>query len=531
MDKTGQVAVQPTTHRGKFEEEGIEHIVSDLVVVLRSCALCRLGFNETVLDIPEWAFHTWRNDTWDAAVAQTVTSSPSPTSYTTTLSRSFLPTAATPSPTLPTNQSSESSSSATSTATSSASASGSAPPATKWAPVVGGIAGAMVLFLIFGLSWRYYRSRRKHKLSDRSTRPRPDNENDATPTWLTAAGAGADTGAGTGAQEMVEEGVVNPYRFASLDDAASPEKETNTPKKKKKKKRIPYPYPTDANSADHTAPEEDDNTQERDRHRSFLDMDPDLEIGPSSRTRGNTRRTTEMIIDPEAFAAPRPAPKIPSKAARRRRSSVGRYTTTQERLREKRISLTSSDLASPPRALRQSMISGYDDKALGPGDTEMQVDIPSDPTSLASPRSIASEIGEDKSLPLNGAGTQYVVEDIQDFSQPQPPHSHDQYAQARNSDATLPSLYSPRTGAATWRRSTMIDSPGSRYYPITEYYDPDPLPGSDERGGEMIGAALGSGTKYRDSRWDGGNRQSGEWRDDGWDNVSDMPSTHRQNGR
>ncbi|WVF67831.1 hypothetical protein IAT40_002592 [Kwoniella sp. CBS 6097] len=291
-----------------------------------------LDFDQSVLAIPLFAYHYWSGKTFEQDVAKTVSASPSPTSYPTTLSRSFSP-APTPTSTsvksaTSTSDGSSTSSSSSSSSSSSGSRSGSGSSGSsdggedddansggtaKWAPIIGGIAGGVALLVLLFLIWRWY-----------ITRHRPSSSS-------------------------------------------------------KPKKRIPYPYPSIEGGDGPGGP----------GGKSFLDMvagsNSRLVERDHARQTDLKRRTAELMSDPSAFAEPRTAPPIPfgfgsgmtigltplssqraefsptavatttkgkGKNKNKNKNKKGKhaendqgYKTTTQRLAERPISLTSTDIA------------------------------------------------------------------------------------------------------------------------------------------------------------------------------------------
>ncbi|OCF45582.1 hypothetical protein I317_00484 [Kwoniella heveanensis CBS 569] len=519
-------------------------------------------------------------------IAKSFSASPSSTSsQSTTLSRSFSPSPtasfASTSSADPASGSSSSTSSSTSsspmTTTDVQDEDTSSGGTTKWAPIIGGLVGGVALVVLLFLFWRWYITR--HSPSSSSS-------------------------------------------------------------KKNKKKRIPYPYPSIEGGGGAPGP----------GGKSFLDMVAESNSSLVERDKARDmelkRRTAELMSDPSAFAEPRTAPPVPfgtssrsamgltplssqrtefsptviakNKNAQIRKKGKSKdaedlrgYTITTQRLAERPVSLTSTDIAlatasknrvhnalaphpippskaylndprgtadsidfsAPPSGSRRSSalsgLSGRSESSMSGGILSPQ-DFKGDenasrgkakPTKstktrlsaippAAARKYFSSRLSVKNSGQSQGQGSGQNQIPSMDFSvAPATPESvhtgHDNgnvasisrdistrstntaghgRAGNRDSENTLPSLYEPQTGALTYRASgnTMFSADMSDYnahYPGTQTLygritgaggaggrDSFGVFGGDEGNGagssEVIGAALGSGKKGRESLWD-----------------------------
>ncbi|KAK8850723.1 hypothetical protein IAR55_004643 [Kwoniella newhampshirensis] len=536
-----------------------------------------LVFNETAVDIPGWAFHTWQGVTWDPSVAF-ITSSPSPTSYTTTLSRSFPSTSITA--TRPSTSDSSSRTffiSLTPSATSTSVASGGKSSASKWGPVVGGVVGAMILVLLIVAGWTRYRLRSrkgKQRISRGGQVRSPASSSYSPRSALSPMELEKGALKTSFPNDDTEGRAINPYRLGSGHDhvAVLPEgtgsgsrfggsvakmgfgpqskskSKSNKKKQRTKTKRIPYPYPSD------TGVQVNVEGYVEDGLKSFLDVSagsrqPDLGQGGDGYG-PEMRPITEMIYDPNAFVAPRPVPRVPPSGKRKGKSNkkdlIARYTTTQERLAQRPISLSASDLETiPSSTISEREGQGKNEYLIkGVGGFDIVSPSPREPIESldkgqGSHMKLSSDHQMETSLGHTASKSSYVsfTDTAQDFSRPLPPSAvgHDlsplpppNRRGARESENTLPSLYEPKTGAETWTRSTM-DSPQAKY-PMTEYYGqaPDQELDMRTRSDGIIGAALGSGTRRPENYWEG-QGQDGDWSGDvphqtARDNVPELPN-------
>ncbi|WRT70906.1 uncharacterized protein IL334_007905 [Kwoniella shivajii] len=160
-----------------------------------------LGFNETVLNIPNWAWHVWSNETFDPDVAKTITTPPSTPSYATTLSRTF-----------PITSSTSSTNTTSSNPTSSDQGENGE---TAWGPIIGGVAGGIVFLVLIFLLIRWFTTRNssgskkpRHTLPKRIPYPYPP---DGTRTDKGKAGEGQ----GDSFLEMLESNSRKPFSMSS----------------------------------------------------------------------------------------------------------------------------------------------------------------------------------------------------------------------------------------------------------------------------------------------------------------------------
>ncbi|WWC64985.1 uncharacterized protein I303_107599 [Kwoniella dejecticola CBS 10117] len=511
-----------------------------------------LGFNETVLAIPAFAFHHWAGGDFNLETAQSSSNIPT-TSYSTTLSRSFASSTSTRSST------SSPSSSITSESTSTASPASSHPSnnedddsSVSWGPIIGGAAGGLVLLviLILLIRWLFTRNKpvtRKESIRTAKTvKPLTDpygNDKENEDSFLEMLNSRDDLGSGAG-------GAFGLGRLSSKSN--------------------------------------------KDKRQQAL-----------------KRRTEEIMSNPNAFADPRtapipftptrtpfpaqrpnpPNPPNPSSSKRTRFASLltrsdkeaqdrYTYTTTSQRLRDKSPSITDSDLERlnrdrdhdrdqkqegmliPPRQRysHASSFSANSDDSYGPSvasprdwKEQSESKFRSGTVSISQPKAAAGI----QFLPKRYSSRAEVEHPSMDFSvAPTSPdqtdseldiadgggHRGGQGRKGRISEvATLPSIYEPTTGSKPYRRSSMgFFSPASQY-PLTakspetsksrsKYYSQytlDEYPGQEtllaklkqvknhrdstlsarskgEGEGEgTIGAALGSGKRgsWWDRRW------------------------------
>ncbi|WVR08782.1 hypothetical protein IAU60_005840 [Kwoniella sp. DSM 27419] len=122
-----------------------------------------LGFEQSAVVLPPWAYHQWSGAAFDPNVARAMTSVPAPTSYPTTLSRSFSSSgssAATSTSALQTSVTNpHSPASPSDTPTADPHAEGKA-TTSETAPIVGGVVAGLAVLAVGFLLYRWYFSRR-----------------------------------------------------------------------------------------------------------------------------------------------------------------------------------------------------------------------------------------------------------------------------------------------------------------------------------------------------------------------------------
>ncbi|WVQ63481.1 uncharacterized protein L199_001634 [Kwoniella botswanensis] len=457
-----------------------------------------LGFGQSVVSIPAFAYHQWSGSTFTGNIAKTSTTTPTSQSYTTTLSRTF-----------PTSSSSSSPSSSSSTTPSSSSKSESTSnsedhKSVSWGPIIGGAAGSLVLLVVLILLIRWFMARNNSNSKDKT------NTNDRIPYPYPYPYPYLYPYQGHGKEQSHDQ-----------DDSFLEMLNSTKPKTKTKAISISRPKSLSKNA----------NAREKEREEMLKRRTAELMSDLSSFAQP---RTTPVPFTPTTFSQQRadpPTPKVPPKSSK---GSI-RFTTDTDRP----ISTSSSLLQNsnervliPPRqrystifsdSSSDSGVDGREGGMLSPQDFHQSESAfrtksisPLPPAKLNEMKQRQSMVG---SLSMDFSAPPSIISDSQ---------------RPISEVRTLPSLYEPVTGAREYRRSELrsqMFSPESHYpltgkskYPESQYsYSLDNYPAQEtllqklkehqtlsergERDTETIGAALGSGKRGsywgREDRWSG----------------------------
>ncbi|WWC98380.1 hypothetical protein V866_005271 [Kwoniella sp. B9012] len=265
-----------------------------------------LGFDQSVVSIPAFAYHQWSGSTFTGDIAKSSTTTPTSQSYTTTLSRTFPTSSSSSSP------SSSSSGTPSSSSNSESNSNSEDHKSVSWGPIIGGAAGGLILLVVLILLVRWFITRNHNNPKDKT------NTNNRTPYPYAYQGHGKE-------------------QSHDQDDSFLEMLNSTKPKTKTRAISISRPKSLSKNA--------NIKNQEKERQEMLK------------------RRTAELMSDPSSFAQPRtapvpftpqrtdpPTPKVPPKSTKR---SI-RFTTDTDT--DRPISTSSSLLQNsnervliPPR--------------------------------------------------------------------------------------------------------------------------------------------------------------------------------------